>query len=145
MTTPVFHLLEPKSLKLSFTCHSSKFCTIYLHESGHFSSLWFRPSLFLTCITLIAPYQVSQLYFYLLLLQPLTVPSHDRSKGDPFIFLMFIHFLRDRMWVGERKREGDTKSKAGSKFWAVSTEPDAGFKNQTAWATQVPQGDPFEV
>ena len=29
---------------------------------------------------------------------------------------------------GGAEREGDTESKAGSRLWAVSTEPDAGFK-----------------
>ena len=53
---------------------------------------------------------------------------------------------------GWAEREGDTESEAGSKFWAVSTEPDAGLKlmnfeimtwaevgHLTNWATQVPQ------
>ena len=29
---------------------------------------------------------------------------------------------------GGAEREGDTESKAGSKFWAVSTETDAGLE-----------------
>ena len=50
------------------------------------------------------------------------------------------------------EREGDTESKAGSRVWAVSTEPDAGLQVEngeistwakvghlTDWATQVPQ------
>ena len=50
------------------------------------------------------------------------------------------------------EREGDTESEAGSKFWAVSTEPDMGLKltsheimtwaevgHLTDWATQAPQ------
>ena len=49
-------------------------------------------------------------------------------------------------------REGDTESEAGSRFWAVSTEPDAGLEltdreimtwaevgRLTNWATQAPQ------
>ena len=49
------------------------------------------------------------------------------------------------------QREGDTESKAGSRPWAVSTEPDAGLKltnseimtraevgRSTDWATQAP-------
>ena len=28
----------------------------------------------------------------------------------------------------ERKREGDTESKAGSRLWAVSTEPNVGLE-----------------
>ena len=50
------------------------------------------------------------------------------------------------------EREGDTESKAGSRLWAVSAEPDAGLKptnreimtwaevgRLTDWATQAPQ------
>ena len=53
---------------------------------------------------------------------------------------------------GGAEREGDTESKAGSRFWAVSTEPDVGVElmnreimtwaeagRLTDWATQVPQ------
>ena len=49
------------------------------------------------------------------------------------------------------EREGDTESEAGSRLWAVSTEPDAGLKltdreimtwaevrRLTHWATQAP-------
>ena len=35
---------------------------------------------------------------------------------------------RDRAWAGEEKREGDVESGAGSRLWAVSTEPDAGLE-----------------
>ena len=51
---------------------------------------------------------------------------------------------------GGAEREGDTESEAGSKLWAVSTEPDAGLEltnreivtwgeagHSTDWATQV--------
>ena len=38
---------------------------------------------------------------------------------------MFILFLRERAWAVEgREKEGDTESEAGSRLWAVSTEPD---------------------
>ena len=70
---------------------------------------------------------------------------------------MFIYF-----WESERKREnisregaerkGDTESRAGSRLWAVSMEPDAGLqltireimpgaeaRRLTDWATQAPQ------
>ena len=53
---------------------------------------------------------------------------------------------------GGAEREGDTESEAGSWFWAVSIEPDAGleptnhdimtwteFGRLTDWATQAPQ------
>ena len=52
---------------------------------------------------------------------------------------------------GGAEREGDTESKAGSRLWAVSPEPDAGLKltdreivtwaevgRLTDWATQAP-------
>ena len=37
-------------------------------------------------------------------------------------------FLRDRAQVEERQKERETESKAGSRLWAVSTEPDVRFK-----------------
>ena len=53
--------------------------------------------------------------------------------------------------MGEGQREGDTESEAGSRLWAVSTEPDAGLEltdceimtwaevgRPTDWATQAP-------
>ena len=53
---------------------------------------------------------------------------------------------------GGAEREGDTESEAGSRLWAVSTEPDAGLKltdseimtwaevgRSTDWATQALQ------
>ena len=68
---------------------------------------------------------------------------------------MFIYFWeteRDRAWVGEGQRDGDTESEAGSRLWAVSTEPNVGLKLtsheimtwakvglSTDWATQEPQ------
>ena len=67
---------------------------------------------------------------------------------------MFIYFLRDRQSVSRAgaEREGNTESEAGSRLWAVSTEPDAGLKltnreimtwakvrHSTNWATQVPK------
>ena len=53
---------------------------------------------------------------------------------------------------GEAEREGDTESEAGSRFWAVNTEPEAGLEPTTSeimtwaevrrltdWVTQAPQ------
>ena len=67
---------------------------------------------------------------------------------------MFIYFWerqRQSMSRGGAEREGDTGSKAGSRFWAVSTEPDVGLEptsckimtwaevwRLTDWATQAP-------
>ena len=73
---------------------------------------------------------------------------------------MFIYFwqrererARESMNRGGAEREEDTESEAGSRLWAVSTEPDAGLEltdseivtwaevgSSTDWATQVPQG-----
>ena len=43
-------------------------------------------------------------------------------------FLMFIFYFWERQRQstsgGGTEREGDTESEAGSRFWAVSTEPD---------------------
>ena len=68
---------------------------------------------------------------------------------------MFIYFWdreRQSMNRGGAEREGDTESEAGSRLWAVSTEPDAGLEltdceimtwaevgRLTDWATQAPQ------
>ena len=56
------------------------------------------------------------------------------------------------------EREGDTESEAGSKLWAVSTEPDVGLEptnceimtwaeigHLTDWTTQAPQMRHFSV
>ena len=48
-------------------------------------------------------------------------------------FLMFLFIFegereRQSMNGGGAEREGDTESKAGSRLWAVSTEPNMGFK-----------------
>ena len=67
---------------------------------------------------------------------------------------MFIYFWereRQSMSGGGAERDGDTESKAGSRLWAVSTEPHAGLELTdheimtwaevgclTDWATQVP-------
>ena len=72
---------------------------------------------------------------------------------------MFIYFWdRERQSVngGGSQREGDTESETVSRFWAVSTEPDAGLeptdreimtwaevRRLTDRATQVPQHQPF--
>ena len=62
------------------------------------------------------------------------------------------------MQVGEeqREREGDTDSKAGSRLWAINTEPEAGLEltnhkimscaevsHLTDWATQAPLENNF--
>ena len=68
---------------------------------------------------------------------------------------MFI-FKRQSMSGGGAEREGDTESEAGSRLWAVSTEPHAGLeptnheimtwaevRGLTDWATQAPQEKAF--
>ena len=69
-------------------------------------------------------------------------------------FLMFIYFwdnARDGVRAAEGQTQGDTESETGSRLWAVSPEPDAGFELtnleimtwdqvgcSTDWATQAP-------
>ena len=76
------------------------------------------------------------------------------SEHFIFFFYVFIYFCdreRQSMSRGGAEREGDTESKAGSRLWAVSTEPDAGLEPtdceimtwakvgcSTDWATQAP-------
>ena len=76
-------------------------------------------------------------------------------------FLMFIYFWEtetEHEWERGRKRERDTGFKAGSRLWAVSTEPSAGLKLtnceimtwakvrcSTDWATQASQINLFLV
>ena len=70
-----------------------------------------------------------------------------------FIFFNIYLFLRQRQSMngGGAEREGDTESEAGSRLWAVSTEPDTGLEHTnceimtgakvgclTDWATQAP-------
>ena len=71
---------------------------------------------------------------------------------------MFIYFWdRERQSMsGGGEREGDTESEAGSRLWAVSTEPNAGLEltnpeimtwtevgRTTDWATQAPVDCPL--
>ena len=73
---------------------------------------------------------------------------------------MFIHFFWETeiqsVSGGGAEREGDRESEAGSRLWAVSTEPDAGLKvtnheimawakvgHLTGWATQALQSRIF--
>ena len=76
-------------------------------------------------------------------------------------YYYFLHlFLRDRVRQSESgggaEPEGDTESEAGSRLWAVSTEPDSGLKptdreimtwaevrRSTNWATQAPPQPPI--
>ena len=72
-------------------------------------------------------------------------------SGTPSLFFFNVYFWeREREWAGA-EREGDTKSKIGSRLQVVSTEPNAGLElmnceimNQaevrhlTNWATQAP-------
>ena len=62
---------------------------------------------------------------------------------------MFIYFWERESREGV-EREGDTESEAGSRLWAVSTEPNSGLELTSCgimtkvgcsanWATQVPQ------
>ena len=72
------------------------------------------------------------------------------------MFVYFWHKERERerqsMSRGGAERGGDTESEAGSRLWAVSTEPNVGLKltdreimtwaevrHSTDWATQAPR------
>ena len=76
------------------------------------------------------------------------------EKNFSFIVLFIFERERERqsMSGGGAEREGDTESEAGSRLWAVSTEPDVGHEptnreivtwaeagRSTDWATQAPQ------
>ena len=53
------------------------------------------------------------------------------AKSTTFFFLTFIYFWdreRQSMNRGGAEREGDTESEAGSRLWAVSTDPVTGLK-----------------
>ena len=73
---------------------------------------------------------------------------------EDFFFLMFILFWELQSPSGAKaEREGDTETEAGSRLWAVSTEPDVGLEliNREImtwaevgrltdyWTTQVPR------
>ena len=74
---------------------------------------------------------------------------------------MFIYFWEKETeceWERGREVEGDTEWEAGSRLWAVSTEPDAGLeptnceiktwaevRHLTNWATPVPQSVQFLI
>ena len=83
--------------------------------------------------------------------------EHDAMVAHPGkkFFLTFIYFwggvCKENTNGGGAEREGDTESEAGSRLWAVSTEPDMGLelmnhkmmtwaevRGLTYWATQVP-------
>ena len=68
-----------------------------------------------------------------------------------FLFIFEGERERESMSRGGPEREGDTESEAGSRLWAISTEPDAVLKLTnceimtwaevgclTDWATQAP-------
>ena len=86
------------------------------------------------------------------------------SVVNIFFFQMFFIYFWDRERQTEheqgrgREREGDTEFEAGSRLWAVSTEPDAGLELKdceimtwaevrclTDWATQAPLVNIFKV
>ena len=79
-----------------------------------------------------------------------------RIKNKFFkIFFNIYSFLREKD-RGGAEREGDTESEAGSRLWAVGTEPNTGLElmnheiatwaevgRLTDWATQVPPDPNF--
>lgn len=71
-------------------------------------------------------------YFFMLPSGIIFLLSEEVPLVFPFFFfLMFIYFWgreRQSMSRGGAEREGDTECEAGSRLWAVSTEPDAGLE-----------------
>ena len=82
----------------------------------------------------------------------------DWATRSPLIFLNVYLFLRESVSRGGSEREGDTESESetGSRFWAVSAEPDAGLEPTSHeimtwaevgclidWATPAPQQQYF--
>ena len=78
--------------------------------------------------------------------------AHRMASANDFFFLIFFNvylFLRETETEHEqargREREGDTESKAGSRFWAISTDPDAGLEPTSCeimtWAEVGPPTD----
>ena len=87
----------------------------------------------------------------------LSHPGAPLFKKLKNIYLFIFERPRQSASGGEAEREGDTESEAGSRLWAVSTEPDAGLEltnceivtwaevwRPTDWATQVPQVTGFK-
>ena len=75
--------------------------------------------------------------------------------GAP-VYLFLRETETECEWVRGREREGDTEAEAGSRLWAVSTQPDVGLKltsceimtwaevgRSTDWATQAPLNSIF--
>ena len=60
------------------------------------------------------------------------------------VYLFLIEKQKTAWMGGGAKREGDTESEAGSRLWAVSTEPDTGPKltdcEVITWAKVIPYG-----
>ena len=56
-------------------------------------------------------------------------------------FICFWDTERDRAQVGEGQRGGDTESKAGSRLWSVSTEPNLGLKPMNVRSWPEPKSD----
>ena len=96
----------------------------------------------------------------LIILSTMTQKHSYRNhlKMKMYIIYFFNVYFREREKERQSvsregaQREGDTVSEAGSRLWAVSTEPDAGLKLtsheimtwakvrcSTNWATQAPQ------
>ena len=46
-----------------------------------------------------------------------------------YLFLRVRERERERAWTGKRQKERERESKAGSRLWAVSTEPNAGLES----------------
>ena len=74
------------------------------------------------------------------------------GKETTFFFTVYLFLREKERYGGGADSEGDTVTEAGSRFWAVSTEPDKELEPTnleimtwaevwclTDWATQAPQ------
>ena len=127
-----------KDVHMCVLCCAEPWTMCFLWALGEFSDF-----------ALLEQIRIKQLYFQGL----------KRIQQVLFLFLFFFKcfiYFWDREWQsmnrGGAETERDTESEAGSRLWAVDTEPDAGLKLTdceimawaeagclTNWATQVPQ------
>ena len=127
----------------------------------HFTNEWDINDFFMVLdIKSLAAHLTSRVFQQMLLL------SQKRISGNFFLlkknfFLTCIHLWETESEQGrgrERHTHTHTESKAGSRIWAVSTEPNTGLEptncktmtwaevgHLTDWATQAPLGNFFSI
>ena len=110
--------------------------------------LYFSPSLKCGSFMFLSPFIHSHLFFKAQLNKN-DLPSPPLCQTCIIFFIKCLYIFEG----GGSVREGDTESKAGSKIWVVSTEPDMGLEPAnceiitwtevrclTYWGTQAPWG-----